>query len=260
MAHLRDKENGCPWDLKQTHQSIAPHTIEEAYEVADAIDRNDKDDIKDELGDLLLQVVFQAQIASENGDFTFDDVVSHLKEKLIRRHPHIFAQASAKTADDVISVWDRVKTLEKSNKKDAPSPEDSSILDSVPRNFPPMLRAWKLAKKAIKQGFDWPDIRACTANLRDEMDELLYEVENNQPQERVISEMGDIIFSSMTIAAKLNINPEEALRKTNVKFYDRYTHMEASCRKENIVLSELSANKRENLWKKAKKALKNRHN
>ncbi len=255
MARLRNKENGCPWDLKQDFKSIAPHTIEEAYEVADAIDRGNMDDLKDELGDLLLQVIFHAQMASEENLFSFDDIVVHLKNKLIRRHPHIFGDQSAATAEDVKNVWDNVKKQEKAAKTDNDD-APSSILDGITPNLPIMLRTWKAAHKAMKAGFDWDDVRDICTHLNDEVRELVEEIDKD-PQDNTLikGELGDVLFTSLAICAKFDFNPEEVLRLNLAKFERRFRHMEQAMRDNGFEIKNLDTDSREEYWQNAKKAV-----
>ena len=226
MARLRDPDRGCPWDIKQDYHSLAPYTVEEAYEVADAVNRNDMNDLKEELGDLLLQVVFFSQMAAEDGHFTFDDVVTTLNDKLVRRHPHVFGDKTAKTAEDVKILWEQVKDEEEREKAEKLAKmKIVSALGHIPANMPAMLRAAKMEKRARKVGFDWANIRDTVAKLHEVIDELLEEVDNNNP-DGMEDEMGDVLFTAIVIAGRLHIDAEKALTRTNAKFIRRFQGME----------------------------------
>ncbi len=213
MTALRDPQTGCPWDIEQTYQSIAPYTIEEAYEVADAINRGDIKDLKEELGDLLLQVVFHAQMAREENHFTFDDVATTLCDKLVYRHPHVFGDAVAKTADDVLTVWNERKDSEKTNE---------SAIDGVTLGLPALLRAHKLQKKAARAGFEWPDADAAWEKLEEE----LAEFKGAKTPEDKAEEFGDLMFCIVNYARLSDLNAEDILTATNKKFESRFKKME----------------------------------
>jgi nucleoside triphosphate diphosphatase len=224
MARLRGP-NGCPWDREQTFDSIKRHTLEETYEVFDAIERRAWPDLKDELGDLLLQVLFYAQMASEAGYFTIQDVASNLNAKLIRRHPHIFAEAEVTGSDDVLRNWEQIKQSEKK----APSNAQSSMLDDIPRTMPAMLEASKLGSRAAKVGFDWPDTAGLFAKLHEEIGELKAELapsSASQSTSAIEAELGDLLFTAVNLARHLKVDPESALRATNAKFRHRFAAME----------------------------------
>jgi ATP diphosphatase len=241
MARLRGPD-GCPWDREQTFDSIKRHTLEETYEVFDAIERRAWPELKDELGDLLLQVLFYAQMASEAGYFDLRDVAENLNAKLVRRHPHIFGDAVATDAGAVLRNWEQIKVEEKASK---PKPE--SMLDEVPRSMPAMLEASKLGSKAAKVGFDWPDSSGLFAKLDEETAELMVEVEAGDAA-KVEGEFGDLLFTMMNLARHLKVDPESALRRTNAKFRTRFGAMEkASGELEGKPPEELEA-----LWAGAK--------
>ena len=220
MARLRGPD-GCPWDREQTFDSIKKHTLEETYEVFDAIERRAWPDLKDELGDLLLQVLFYAQMAEDAGYFSIGDVAAGLNAKLIRRHPHIFADAVASTPAAVLRNWEQIKKEEKA------AARRDSVLDSIPRSMAAMLEAHKLGAKAAKEGFDWPDSAGLFAKLEEEVAELLVEVHAGE-QLRAEAEFGDVLFTLMNLARHLNIDAESALRGTNAKFRRRFGAMESA--------------------------------
>ena len=248
MARLRDPDGGCPWDLEQNFASIAPYTIEEAYEVADAIERGDMGDLKDELGDLLLQVVFHAQMAKEEGRFDFPDVVRAICEKMIRRHPHVFGDEEQRSAGAVKGRWEEIKAEEKAEKGKAPT----SILDDVPLALPALARAIKLQNRAARVGFDWPDTTQVIDKLNEEMLELSAEVAKGGDPDRLEDEMGDLLFVYANLARHMKVDPEAALRRANAKFRRRFGRIEeklaaAGKRPEESSLEEMDA-----LWNEAK--------
>src|ERR1044071_3458235 len=222
MAALRTPGSGCPWDLEQTFQTIAPYTLEEAYEVADAIEHDDLGQLREELGDLLLQVVFHARMAQEQGAFEFGDVVQAITEKLIRRHPHVFADADGKTAQAVKGLWDRVKAEEKAAKGQK---AEAGALAGVPVALPALTRALKLQEKAGKGGLDWNDPRAVLAKIREEADEIEAALERGDP-DHIAEETGDLMFALVNLARHVKADPELALRGTNVKFEKRFSYIE----------------------------------
>ncbi len=224
MARLR-APNGCPWDREQTFDSIKRHTLEETYEVFDAIDRRNWPDLQEELGDLLLQVLFYAQMAAEAGLFTIDDVAATLNAKLIRRHPHIFASATAATPEDVKRTWEAVKQTEKAARGEQPK----AFLDDVPHHQPALLEAQKLGHKAAKVGFDWPNPTGLLDKLAEETAELRAEIERPElDRSAVEEELGDLLFTAVNLARHLHLEPEFALRKANQKFRARFTRMEST--------------------------------
>lgn len=242
MSRLRDKQNGCPWDIEQDFKSIAPCTIEEAYEVVDAIDRGHMKDLKEELGDLLLQVVFHSQMAQELHIFDFNDVVQGLIEKLVSRHPHIFDKANAKSAKEVIDIWQSVKDTEEKSIR-----PKTSILDDIPIGFPSLLRAQKLSKKAAKVGFEWPDTSQVIDKIIEELEEFRAELgpDNRQRQEE---ELGDVLFTVVQLARHLDLDCEETLRHGNHKFYRRFSGIEADSSALGKDLSSLTPAEWDGLW------------
>jgi ATP diphosphatase len=259
MAALRTPKTGCPWDLEQTFATIAPYTLEEAYEVADAIERHDLADLREELGDLLLQVVFHARMAEEQRAFDFGDVVHAITEKLIRRHPHVFGNESSQTPDSVKSLWDRIKAEEKAQKAARGHAQESGALAGVPVALPALTRALKLQAKAGKVGFDWNDPRAVLRKIREEADEIeaaLDEAASGNPQRDAGSdaaaEVGDLLFAAVNLARHLHADPEAVLRQTNQKFQRRFASIEAALAAkgkapQDVTLAELDA-----LWDAAK--------
>lgn len=255
MALLRDPERGCPWDVEQTFATIAPHTIEEAYEVADAIDRRDLDALKDELGDLLLQVVFHAQMARELGAFHFNDVVEAIHDKLVRRHPHVFGDAKIDDAASQTRAWEQQKALERQAKtaESGAPPTLVSALDGILGALPALTRALKLQKRAALVGFDWPDARSAFAKLTEETDELAAEMDADACHERIEDELGDLLFTCVNVARKLDVNPETALRRANAKFERRFRKIEALLAADSERKpADASLDEMEALWRQAK--------
>jgi ATP diphosphatase len=220
MARLRAPEGGCPWDVEQTFATIAPYTIEEAYEVADAIDRGDMSGLKEELGDLLFQVAFHARMAEEQGAFIFADVANGLAAKMKARHPHVFGEAEMRTADEQTRAWETLKAEERAKKR-----PDASLLHDVPMALPALMRAEKLTKRAARIGFDWPNPEDVLDKLDEELAELA-EAREKADLEAMTEEMGDILFVMANLARKLGVDPEEALRRANAKFTSRFQHIE----------------------------------
>jgi nucleoside triphosphate diphosphatase len=260
MARLRNRENGCPWDIVQTFQSIAPHTLEEAHEVVDAIARKDLLDLKEELGDLLLQVVFHAQMAHEEDAFDFGDVVEGITKKLIRRHPHIFGEATANTPEAVKVAWDHIKMEEKREKvrarQDAglpplPLSDSKSLLADVPAHLPAMQRAERLTRKAATVGFDWPNATDVIAKIREELAECEEALALGSP-DTIEDEIGDVLFAVMNLARHAKINPELALARTNHKFMTRFAFIEDALSAQGRSLDEATLEEMEALWQKAK--------
>ncbi|WP_179197351.1 nucleoside triphosphate pyrophosphohydrolase [Stenotrophomonas rhizophila] len=253
MARLRDPLQGCPWDLQQDFASIAPYTIEEAYEVADAIDRGDLDDLCDELGDLLLQVVFHAQMASEQGAFGFADVARAISDKMQRRHPHVFAQVQVDGAEDVNSNWESIKRAERAAKGDA----DTSELAGISRGLPEWQRAVKLQARAARVGFDWPGPAPVLDKVREELDEVAAEfargpVQDNQA--RLEEELGDLLFVCANLARHAKVDVGAALRHANHKFERRFRAMEAQAAAAGASMAGLDLEAQERLWEQAKAA------
>lgn len=242
MARLRDKENGCPWDIEQSFASIAPYTIEEAYEVADAIARDNMDDLKDELGDLLLQVLFHSQMAAEAGHFTINDVMAHLASKLISRHPHVFGDAQAGNSGDVLAIWEARKEAEKAAKA-----ANRSVMDDVTLHLPALLRAQKLQKKAAKVGFEWPDISGVLEKLEEEINELKEAIKTKSSDE-ISAEFGDVLFVLVNFGRKLDIDCETALKSTNDKFVRRFKGMEGLAKAKGQDFAQLDLEAQDALW------------
>ncbi|MCZ8166791.1 nucleoside triphosphate pyrophosphohydrolase [Silanimonas sp.] len=255
MARLRDPERGCPWDVKQDFASIATYTIEEAYEVAEAIDRGDLGDLKDELGDLLLQVVFHAQMANEHGAFGFADVVAAINDKMIRRHPHVFGDASVEDADAQTAAWEKMKAAERAAKRrDMHAPP--SALDDVPKALPEWQRALKLQKRGANVGYDWPDATPVIAKLEEELEEVreaLAMPPSPERQDAVEDEIGDLLFVAMNLARKAKVDPGTALRRANAKYERRFRQMEALARAQGREFSALSLEEQSALWNEAKR-------
>jgi ATP diphosphatase len=263
MAALRTPESGCSWDLEQTFATIVPYTLEEAYEVADAIERGDVADLREELGDLLLQVVFHARMAEEEDQFDFGDVVEAITRKLIRRHPHVFGDARDLTSDEVKALWGRIKAEEKRERAEArraagrPAEEATGALAGVPLALPALTRALKLQQKAGKVGFDWNDPRAVLAKLREEIDEVEAELDANDA-ERVAGEVGDLLFAVANLARHLKVDPETALRGANAKFERRFAHIEARLGEAGRTPADATLDEMEALWGEAKQREKAR--
>jgi MazG family protein len=247
MARLRDPENGCPWDLEQTFASLAPYTIEEAYEVVDAIRRDDVAGLRDELGDLLLQVVFHSQVAEEAGQFTFDDVAQGIAGKMLRRHPHVFGSEEQRTRGAVEGSWERIKAGERA----ASTPAEDSVLDGIAIALPAMIRAGKLGKRAARVGFDWPDREGPLAKVAEELAELTEAVrEGNAAHEA--EELGDLLFAVANVARHLDLDPEEALASANHKFEARFRRMEKDIHALGLDLAALDIDTLEQHWQQAK--------
>lgn len=253
MARLRDPESGCPWDVQQDFASIAPYTLEEAYEVVDAIERHAMGDLRDELGDLLLQVVFHAQMAKEQGHFDFADVVAAINDKMIRRHPHVFGKADVHDAEAQTRVWEDIKAEERASRhSEADGPP--SLLADVGVALPGLLRAVKLTKRASRVGFDWPDARGVFDKIREEVDELEAEYDAGSDQARVQDELGDLLLATANLARHLKVDPEAALRGANAKFERRFRAMEAEFLGHGVQMQDVSFAEREQAWDNAKQA------
>lgn len=259
MAALRTPATGCPWDLEQDFASIAPYTIEEAYEVADAIARYDLDDLCDELGDLLLQVAFHARMAQERGAFDFGDVVEAITRKMIRRHPHVFGDARGRDVAAVNAAWDAIKAQEKAERVERrmrrglpPEPEQGRALDGVPSGAPALTRAVKLQNKAAKVGFDWPSVRPVLDKIREEIDEVEAEIVAGD-REAAAGEVGDLLFALANLARHLDVDPEAALRGTNEKFVRRFAYIEDRLAEAGRSPGEASLDEMEALWQAAKR-------
>tara|TARA_R110000868_G_scaffold83126_9_gene234925 strand:- start:2090 stop:2902 length:813 start_codon:yes stop_codon:yes gene_type:complete len=250
MAKLRDPDGGCPWDLEQNFATIAPYTIEEAYEVADAIELGDMDELRDELGDLLLQVVFHAQMADEAKVFAFGDVVRAICEKMIRRHPHVFGNEEARAAGTVSTRWEKIKAEEKTAKG---KPIGASLLDDVPMALPSLTRALKLQKRAAGVGFDWPSTDNVLDKLNEEMLELSHELAKGGDKDRLEDEFGDILFVYANLARHLEIDPEAALRRTNAKFRRRFGRIEEKLAAQGRALTDSNLEEMDAMWNEAKR-------
>ena len=253
MAALRNPKTGCPWDLEQNFATIAPYTLEEAYEVADAIARADLADLKEELGDLLLQVVFHARMAEEQGAFDFGNVVHSITEKLIRRHPHVFADDNSHTPQAVEGLWERIKTQEKEEKAARNGVGSRSALAGVPVALPATTRALKLQQKASKVGFDWNDPHAVLRKIREEADEIEAELGSGQADSSAAAaEVGDLLFATVNLARHLGADPEALLRQTNQKFERRFAAIEGALATKGKAPQDASLAEMDALWEAAK--------
>jgi tetrapyrrole methylase family protein/MazG family protein/ATP diphosphatase len=248
MARLRDPQTGCPWDLEQSFATIAPYTVEEAYEVADAIERQNLGDLREELGDLLFQVVFHSRMAEEQKAFAFDDVVEAICAKMIRRHPHVFGEAEARTSDEQTAAWEVIKAQERAAKGKA-----GSLLDDVPAGLPALTRAVKLSRRAASVGFVWPTIAEVMDKLHEEVAELEVEIAADD-REKARAELGDVLFVAANIARTLDIDPEDALRATNAKFNRRFRFIEAALRERGKTPDQSDLTEMDALWNAAKAA------
>lgn len=261
IAQLRNPDGGCPWDLEQTHASIAQNMIEEAYEAVDAIEHDDIAHLREELGDVLLQVVLQSQIAQDAGEFTIDDVCNDINAKIVRRHPHVFGDVESGSANEVIDMWDKIKLSE----KQAEGAKEASLLDSVSANFPALLQAQKISRKAVSVGFEWDSIEAVWEKVEEEIAELKdayakapkdengkIEHADKEAVRSVELEFGDVLFTLVNVARKMGINAEESLRQTCNKFRDRWEHMEAAAKASDIALEDMDIDQLEALWQDAK--------
>lgn len=248
IAKLRDPNGGCPWDLKQNYRSMIPCLLEESYEVIEAIEQNNPQDLKEELGDLLLQVVFFSQLAAEEQKFTFDDVVDNVAEKIIRRHPHVFGEKSAGNEQEALQNWNAMKAEENKDKG------HTSILDNIPHAFPALMRAEKLQKRCAKVGFDWQNIEPVIAKIEEELSELKQEI--NRPhlvQAQVEEELGDLLFAVVNLSRHLKCQPEESLRKANHKFERRFRAVEMKLKQQNKTVEQSSLVEMDMLWDEVKR-------
>ncbi len=248
MRRLRDPEHGCPWDRKQTFSTIAPYTIEEAYEVADAIDRGDIQELREELGDLLFQVVFYAQMAHETQIFSFADIVDAICEKMLRRHPHVFADAEYTSDRELRSAWDHHKKREREDKAD----HDASILAGVARALPALMRAEKLQQRAARAGFDWPEIGGVIEKCKEEISELETELTGHRESAGIYQELGDLLFSCVNLARHAGVNAEQALRSANDKFDRRFRAMESTLQTKGRRFEDMDLQDIDKLWDEVK--------
>lgn len=249
IAALR-APGGCPWDREQTHESIARNMIEEAYEAVDAIEQHDAAHLREELGDVLLQVVLQSQIAADAGEFTVADVCHDVNEKMIRRHPHVFGEEAAASADEVLSIWDNVKLAEKSA-SDAQEEAPKGLIDAVPVSFPALLQAYKISRKAVAVGFEWETVEEVWAKVEEEIAEFKQACQNGTAEEKEL-EFGDVLFSLVNVARKEGIDAETALRASCRKFRERWAFMEGAAWGQGLRIEELSMEEMQQLWDQAK--------
>ncbi len=248
IAQLRDPNNGCPWDLKQNYRSMITCLIEETYEVIEAIEQNNMSDLKEELGDLLLQVVFFSQLATEEQYFTFDDVVHTVTEKILRRHPHVFGEQKANNADEALENWNKAKASEYIQKG------HQSILDNIPHAFPALKRAEKLQKRCAKIGFDWNNVNPVIAKVQEELEEVKQEYQTNPiNQTKIEEEIGDLLFAVVNLSRHLKCNPEESLRKANKKFERRFRAVEQKLREAHKTFENTSLTEMDIFWDEVKR-------
>ena len=248
MARLRDPETGCPWDIEQTYASIVPYTIEEAYEVADAVDQNDMTELEGELGDLLLQVVYYTQMGSEDGYFTFDSVIDNISNKMVHRHPHVFGDGNRdKTASQQTLDWEKIKADERATKNDT----KMRTLDGVAKNLPALTRAVKLQKRAARVGFDWPEAIQVLEKIKEECAELV-EANETLPYAKQVEEFGDLMFALANLGRQLKIDPEEALRSANRKFQQRFEYIEDALEAAGKTPTQSDLIEMDKLWDEAK--------
>jgi len=249
MARLRDPDGGCPWDLEQSFASIAPYTIEEAYEVADAIEHGDLDELRGELGDLLFQVAFHARMAQEQGAFTFGDVIATIVEKMERRHPHVFGDAEMLTADEQTTRWEAQKAAE----RETAGENRASALDGIARALPALVRADKLQRRAARVGFDWPEIGPVFDKIAEEVGEVREELDGGADRHRVTAEIGDLLFSCVNLARHAGVDPEMALRGANERFSSRFRHVETAFSEREQEMDQVSLEELDAEWERAKR-------
>ncbi len=255
MEKLRDPESGCPWDKKQSFDSIIPCTIEETYEVVDAIHNRDWDNLREELGDLVFQAIFYSQLAKEQNLFDFNDVITEVNAKLIRRHPHVFSEQQFDSEEEIRANWDKVKQQEKAKKNLS---QEKSILDSIPKSLPGLSKAMKMQKKCAKYGFDWDSIGPVVDKVHEEIDEVMEEaVQVSVDQEKLEEEVGDLLFAVVNLSRHLKCNPETALQKANLKFMRRFRGIESIVNQQGKVLEDFSLDELENFWQQVKSTEKN---
>lgn len=256
MARLRDPDTGCPWDVVQTHETIVPYTIEETYEVVDAIERGDDVDLREELGDLLLQVVYHARLAEERGAFALGEVVEAITAKMVRRHPHVFGDERARSAGAAKGAWDRIKADEKAERRAARAAaglpdEPGGLLDAVPRSLPPISEAHEVQRRAAKVGFDWPDTQPVAAKVAEELDEVRAAMADDD-EAAVADEIGDLLFAAVNLARHAGVDPELALRATNAKFRRRFAAVEAGVAADGTAIEDAGLERMEAHWVAAK--------
>jgi tetrapyrrole methylase family protein / MazG family protein len=247
-------ENGCPWDKEQTRETLKPMLIEEAYEVLDALDAEDPVELKEELGDLLFQVVFHSQIARERGEFDLADVIDRCHNKMVRRHPHIFSDADLKTSGDVLKNWEDIKAAEKGVQSSSLPESERSLLDGIPSKLPALHRAYQMTAKASRVGFDWPQLEDVLSKLREETSELL-QARQQQDVRKVADEVGDLLFVAVNVARFLGIDPETALGRSNEKFSRRFRFVESAIKQQGRELRNATLSEMDSLWDEAKKTL-----
>jgi tetrapyrrole methylase family protein/MazG family protein len=247
-------ENGCPWDREQTRESLKPMLIEEAYEVLEALDGASPDELKEELGDLLFQVVFHAQIAREKGEFQLSDIIDRLYGKMVRRHPHVFGGADLKTSQDVLRNWEDIKAAEKGAESSAQPDSEKSLLDGIPEKLPALHQAFQMTAKAGRVGFDWTRLEDILDKLREESGELL-EAYRKQENELLAGEVGDLLFVAVNVARFLGIDPETALRRSNSKFNRRFRYVESGIKRQGREMRNASLSEMDALWNEAKKTM-----
>ena len=253
MKKLRDPVDGCPWDRAQSISSIAPYTLEEAYEVVESIEDNDLEGLRDELGDLLFHIVFYAQMAEEQGDFSFKDVCEQVTAKLKRRHPHVFEEKRAIDEDTVRENWEQIKQRENQEKMaKSPGLQSSTLLGSMGKSMPAMLRAEKLQKRAASVGFDWDQLEPVLDKVEEELAELKEEIKSRRSQQSVADEFGDLLFSCVNLGRHLDLQAEACLRQSNQKFTNRFNYLEDKLAEKGISLEEASIEQMEQLWQEAK--------
>ncbi len=257
VARLRG-ENGCPWDREQTRESLKPMLIEEAYEVLDALDGASPSELKEELGDLLFQVVFHAQIASEKDEFQLADIIDRLHDKMVRRHPHVFGDANLRTSEDVLKNWEDIKAAEKGVTSSTNPGSEKSLLDGIPSKLPALHTAYQMTAKASRVGFDWPRLEDVIAKLHEECSELM-EARERKDKRRIADEVGDLLFVVVNIARFLGIDPETALRRSNKKFDRRFREVEAGIKRQGREMKDATLAEMDALWEEAKKSEKNNH-
>lgn len=243
MQRLR-APGGCPWDRQQTYQDLKPYVIEEAYEVVEAIDLQDRESLKEEIGDLLLEAVFLAEIAREEGTFDIGDSITAIHEKLVRRHPHVFGEGKADSADEVVANWERLKSAERRE-------ADQSVLSGIPRALPALLKAVRLTEKAARVGFDWQKTEDVFQKLGEELEELRQAI-GRADEKEIEQELGDVLFTIANVARKLEVNPEEALQGTNRKFQQRFQAIESELREQNRTFDDASLEEMDAMWERAK--------